>query len=221
MNLKPKRILVAVEVGKKKTFASALDWPGWVRWGRAAKPAVDWLMDYSSRYKPVAGLAGFKLPDVLEVDIVETLEGGSGTDFGVPSRIHTAESLPLDAEEAMRRSQLVAAAWSTFDLVAAKAPAELRKGPRGGGRNRDKIVSHVNESDGYYARELGLKLRQPDPLDRTAIEAMRAAMLDVLRQPSDGTPLAGRKWTQRYAARRIAWHALDHTWEIEDRSEKE
>ena len=47
---------------------------------------------------------------------------------------------------------------------------------------------------------------------------MRAAMLDVLRRPSDGTPLAGRTWTARYAARRIAWHALDHAWEMEDRS---
>jgi hypothetical protein len=44
-------------------------------------------------------------------------------------------------------------------------------------------------------------------------------MLDVLRQPSDGSPLAGRTWTARYAAHRIAWHALDHAWEIEDRSE--
>ena len=44
-------------------------------------------------------------------------------------------------------------------------------------------------------------------------------MLEVLRRPSDGGPLAERKWTQRYAARRIAWHALDHAWEMEDRSD--
>ncbi len=48
---------------------------------------------------------------------------------------------------------------------------------------------------------------------------MRAAMLEILRQPSDGSPIAGRKWPPRYAARRIAWHALDHAWEIEDRTE--
>jgi hypothetical protein len=41
----------------------------------------------------------------------------------------------------------------------------------------------------------------------------------VLRQPSDGAPIAGKKWPPRYAARRIAWHALDHAWEIEDRSD--
>jgi hypothetical protein len=44
-------------------------------------------------------------------------------------------------------------------------------------------------------------------------------MLDVLRAASDGSPIAGRRWPPRYAARRIAWHALDHTWEIEDRTE--
>jgi len=47
-------------------------------------------------------------------------------------------------------------------------PAELRKGPRGGGRDRDKIVGHVNESDWYYAREIGLQLRQPDAKDAKA-----------------------------------------------------
>ncbi len=44
-------------------------------------------------------------------------------------------------------------------------------------------------------------------------------MLEALRAPSDGSPLVGRRWTARYAAHRIAWHALDHAWEIEDRSE--
>ena len=44
-------------------------------------------------------------------------------------------------------------------------------------------------------------------------------MLEILRQPSDGSPLAGRKWPPRYAVRRVAWHALDHAWEMEDRTE--
>ena len=30
-------------------------------------------------------------------------------------------------------------------------------------------------------------------------------------------PITERGWPPRYAARRIAWHALDHAWEIEDR----
>ena len=107
-----------------------------------------------------------------------------------------------------------------FERVAAAAPAELRKGPRGGGRDTAKIVGHVVGSDHGYARELGIRLPEPSPTDRAAIAAERAAMLELLRQPSDGTPIAGRRWTARYAARRIAWHALDHAWEIEDRTER-
>ena len=125
----------------------------------------------------------------------------------------------MDAKEAERQARLVEAAWTVFARVAAGAPAELRKGPRGGGRDRDKMVGHVAESDAYYAREIGITGKRPDPTDSPAIEAMRAAMLEILRQPSDGSPLAERTWTARYAARRIAWHALDHAWEMEDRSE--
>ena len=62
-------------------------------------------------------------------------------------------------------------------------------------------------------------MKRPDPTDSQAIEATRGAMLDILRRPSDGSALAGRTWTARYAARRIAWHALDHAWEMEDRSD--
>ena len=68
---------------------------------------------------------------------------------------------------------------------------------------------------------MGLKLDAPSADDRAAVAAMRRAMLDVLAAPTDGSVLAGRKWTSRYAARRVAWHALDHAWEIEDRSTPE
>jgi glutamine synthetase len=98
-----------------------------------------------------------------------------------------------------------------FDAVAKSAPEELRKGPRGGGRNTSKVVEHVVRADEAYAREMGIKLNAP-------IEEIRSAMLEVLGEPSDGSPIADRKWTPRYAAHRIAWHALDHAWEIEDRS---
>jgi len=106
-----------------------------------------------------------------------------------------------------------------FDRAAAKAPPTLRKGPRGGGRDTAKMVGHVIEADHAYAYEIGLRRKPPAADDRAAVHAERAAVLDVLGQPSDGSPLADRKWTLRYAARRIAWHALDHAWELEDRTE--
>jgi hypothetical protein len=209
------RVRVIVEAAPRKVFVAALEWPGWARAGKTEEAAVQLLLAAAPRYAAVAAEAGlaFDPDDGIELDVVERLPGGSGTEFGVPSTIADADRAPVDAEAAARLAAIVAAAWTVFDRVAAAAPEALRKGPRGGGRDRTKIVGHVNEADDAYAREIGLQDRPKD------ISALRAAMLEVLRAPSDGSPLAGRKWTQRYAARRIAWHALDHAWEIEDRSE--
>ena len=219
MSPKPERLAVVLEAGDKKVFASAADWPGWSRSGKTDEAALEALVTYAPRYAPVAKLAGLALPESIEVEVIERNEGGSGTDFGVPSRVTRADARKVPKAHAARLAALVEGAWTTFDRVAAGAPAELRKGPRGGGRDRDKMVGHVVESDWYYAREVGLKVRHPDPTDRAAIEAIRRQVLDVLRQPSDGSPIADRKWTARYAAHRIAWHALDHAWEMQDRSE--
>jgi hypothetical protein len=81
------------------------------------------------------------------------------------------------------------------------------------------MIDHVIGADHAYAHEIGLRRPEPSRADRGTVDAERSAVLEVLRQPSDGSPLADRRWTQRYAARRIAWHALDHAWEMEDRSE--
>jgi hypothetical protein len=218
---KAERLAVVVESAPKKTFASALDWPGWSRSGKTQDAAVEALLSYAPRFEVVAREAGLAFPSSFDVEIVDRQDGGSGTEFGVPSRIHDADRQAVDAAEADRQARIVEAAWTILDRVAAGAPAELRKGPRGGGRDRDKMVAHVIEADWYYARELGIEARQPAPADRAAVGASRAAVLDVLRRASDGSPRADRKWTHGYAARRIAWHALDHAWEIEDRSEKE
>ena len=213
------RLTVALEGTGRKVFASALEWPGWSRSGKTPDAAIERLLAYAPRYEPVARAAGLTLGTSFDVDVVEHLEGGSGTEFGVPSRPTEADSRPTSAADGARLASIVEAAWAAFDRIAAGAPAELRKGPRGGGRDRDKIVGHVKESDWYYAREMGIRERQPATGDRTAVDALRAEMLATLRKPSDGTPLADRKWPVRYAARRIAWHALDHAWEIEDRSD--
>jgi hypothetical protein len=213
------KVAVVIESGEKKSFARAIDWPGWARSGKTPGLALETLAASASRYGVVAENADEPFdPDAYE--IVDEVAGGGGTDFGVPSVVTDLDRRPTERADAERLVRLVEAAWTTLDHVAAAAPAELRKGPRGGGRDRDKMVAHVIEAEGAYAREMGITLkRQPDPTDPAAIDLMRSAMLDVLREPSDGAPLAGRKWTARYAAGRIAWHALDHAWEMEDRSE--
>lgn len=152
--------------------------------------------------------------------VLERIPGSTNTDFGVPHEIAKRDTTPPSAAEAKRLAALVNAAWTTFDEVAASAPAQLRKGPRGGGRDRDKIVDHVLGADDIYARKLGVRLTPPSRNDRAAIRAFRAAVIDALEKPSKGAPPVEKGWPQRYAARRIAWHALDHAWEIEDRSER-
>jgi hypothetical protein len=215
------RIEIGEEVGARKTFVWAIEWPGWSRGGKDASLAIESLIEHGPRYAIVAREAGLTLPDVSASDIETThsVTGGAGTDFGVPSAITHADRRPTSAAEARRIASLVEAAWVVFDRVVAAAPAELRKGPRGGGRDRDEVAGHVIEADHAYAGQIGIKLTTPSLADRAAVEAERAEMLEVLRTPSDGSPLADRRWTARYAARRIAWHALDHAWEIEDRTE--
>ncbi|MFL5677313.1 MAG: hypothetical protein ACJ77X_06725 [Chloroflexota bacterium] len=213
------KVAVVVESGAKKSFARAVDWPGWARAGKTPELALQALQASAGRYAVVAEKAGEPF-DPNAYEIVDEVSGGGGTDFGVPSVVTDLDRRPTDRAEADRLVRLVDAAWTTLDHITAAAPAELRKGPRGGGRDRDKMVAHVIEAEGAYAREMGIRLkRQPDPADPAAVDLMRSAMLDILREPSDGLPLAGRKWTARYAAGRIAWHAVDHAWEMEDRSE--
>jgi hypothetical protein len=206
---------VLVETTPRKVFVSALDWPGLARGARDEAAAVDTLLAYLERYAPVARSAGVLLPGVdLRVEVVDRVEGDSGTAYGVPSRVAAVDREPVDADEAERLAALVEAAWELFDRVAAGAPEALRKGPRGGGRDTSKIIEHVTGADEGYAAALGIPPAERRPPDR-----LRTTELALLRRPSDGSPIAGRKWPPRYAARRIAWHALDHAWEIEDRSD--
>lgn len=212
------RIRVVVEATPKRVFVSALDWPGLSRGGRDEKAAVEALLAAVPRYAAVAREADipFLAGDApVELDVVERLEGNATTAFGAPAVIAAADREPAGAEEGARLAALVEAAWAVFDRVAAAAPEALRKGPRGGGRDRTRIVAHVVEAEASYASVLGRRHR---PVDREALAAMRADLLEILRRPSDGSPVDGRRWPPRYAARRIAWHVLDHAWEIEDRA---
>jgi hypothetical protein len=214
---------VGIEQGSKRVFAWALDWPGWCRSGKTEEQALEALADYVPRYKAVASQARIALPAGVadQLSVVERVKGTGATDFGVPHEITAADRAKVDADEAKRQAKLVSAAWTVLDQVVAGAPAELRKGPRGGGRDRGKMVRHVLESEAAYARKLGIKMAAPETGDRDAIDALRKRVLAVLRAPSDGQPPIPKGWPARYAARRIAWHVLDHAWEIEDRSDPE
>ncbi len=205
-----------MEITDKRAFASAIDWPGWARVARDEEAALAVLVEHAPRYQVVAEEAGLPFaPGGYQV--IERLRGTASTDFGVPDRPASVDAEPLNAAGARRLAEAVRASWTVLERVAARAPASLRKGPRGGGRDRDAIVEHVAGAEHEYARRMGI--RMPAPRDAGSGGALRDAILDALRRARDGGPLTERGWTARYAARRIAWHALDHAWEIENRSE--
>jgi hypothetical protein len=212
---------VGVEIGAKKVFAWAPAWPGWCRSAKSEHDALDSLAAYAPRYAVVAERAGLRFPkNVADTfDVAERLPGNATTDFGAPGAIGDDDARPLDRRQATRLTELVAAAWVVFDEVSAGAPADLRKGPRGGGRDRDKMIDHVLSTETAYAAKFAVSLTAPAIGDTKAIAAVRQELLDALGEPSDGQPPKPKGWPARYVIRRVAWHALDHAWEMQDRSE--
>lgn len=209
---------VYLELGPKRVFACSVDWPGLCRVRRSEEEALDALHEYEPRYRPVAERAGleFRLGELV---VVERVTGDATTDFGAPGAIPELDLAPVTAEEAGRGVAVLRAAWAAFAEATAESPAELRKGPRGGGRDRDKMVAHVIEVERAYARKVGVRHRPFDLADPAPLAALRADLIGVLGRPSDGVPPVERGWPPRYAVRRIAWHVLDHLWEMRDRAD--
>ncbi|HEX2193331.1 MAG TPA: hypothetical protein VHH09_09065 [Acidimicrobiales bacterium] len=203
-------------------FACSLDWPGWCRSGKTDEAALEALAAYAPRYAPVVAEAGTRFPKGAagSLEVVERLPGSASTDFGVPGEAAEADLQPLTKARADRLAAILRASWTVFDRVVAGAPPSLRKGPRGGGRDRDAVVEHVLGAEVGYARKLGLRHHQPAAGDRAAVEAVRASIEAAIRHARRPVPPEPPKaWPYRYAARRLTWHVLDHAWEIEDRSE--
>jgi hypothetical protein len=214
-------VRVMVERGKKKrSVAVAFDWPGWDRSGKTEEAALEVLEAYRPRYVKVAALAGLgdEFAAAGPVDVVERLPGIGMTDFygvsGVPAG---PEHDQMTDAECARKIALLEATWATLDETAARVTPELRKGPRGGGRERDQIVRHVV---GWEIHDLALKVGvRFDPEireDPKALRTYRAAFVEAIRDYNSRGVMA-RTWTVQFLIRRCAWHMLDHAWEMEDR----
>lgn len=196
---------VCLEVGSIWVFATAVDWPGWCRRGRGEDRALECLSNYEDRYRAVVGEAF--APG--EIEVVGRVAGDRTTDFGAPNARGPWDLEPLNADERERLVGVLELTWQGFDQVRAGAPATLRKGPRGGGRDRDAISDHVREAERAYAARLGIRVAP-----RTPWAEQRGTLAEALRSGSVHGP-----WPSRYVIRRCAWHVLDHAWEIEDRSD--
>jgi hypothetical protein len=223
-----RQIDVYLEAGRKRTFAGAIDWPGWCRHGRDEAAALQALFDYGPRYAQVldgVGL-GFRAPaDIAAFAVIERLAGNTTTDYGAPDVAPEADTRPVDDAELARQQALLRACWGAFDAATASAAGkELSKGPRGGGRDVEAIIRHELGADRGYLSHIGGKLAPGAEanLDEDLARA-RQAILDGLAAAAHGVvpprgPRGAVRWPPRYFVRRSAWHVLDHAWEIEDRS---
>jgi hypothetical protein len=114
---------------------------------------------------------------------------------------------------------LLRACWAFFDGVAARVSPELRKGPRGGGRDRDRIVRHVvrNESEDF-ARQVGLRRAEGEALSPEGLRRHREEYVAAMHAYNAGeVPWRMRSWTLAFLIRHSAYHTLDHAWEMEDK----
>jgi len=222
------RIEVYLEVGQKKTFAGAVDWPGWCRSGRDEASALQGLFDCGPRYGGALRSArlGFRVPaNASELVVVERLRGDATTDFGAPGAAPSSDSRGVKEEDLRRFGAVLKSCWLAFDAAVEMASGKrLRKGPRGGGRSLAAIVEHVVEAEGAYLASIGWK---PESLRKIQIAEKvgrtRREILKGLEAAARGElpvigPRGGKRWTPRYFVRRVTWHVLDHAWEIEDRA---
>ncbi len=213
---------VMIELGRKKPVAVAVafDWPGWERSGKSEEDALRVLDTYRPRYARVAELAGLakEFGDIGEPVVVERIEGIGMTDFyGLSMRPAGAEREQMSVAACERKIALLRASWTYFDDVASRVSAELRKGPRGGGRERDRIIEHVHNVEiSDFARKVGLDTPIEAQRDPGALRAYRDAFCAAIRESNARGP-AARNWTVQFVIRHAAYHVLDHAWEMEDR----
>jgi len=227
------RINVYLECGKKRTFAGALDWPGWCRQGRDETAALAALVACGPKYAAIlAGTRlGFVAPKHLsQLSVIERLSGTETTDFGAPAVAPSVDrERACDAADLKRFEKILGAAWRAFDRTVHDVRSKkLATGPRGGGRKLEAIVAHVIEADANYLGAVGWKAPKPAKPAKSAkpsaeLAATREAILAALRASAAGEipargPRGGVRWTARYFVRRVAWHVIAHVWEIERRA---
>jgi hypothetical protein len=218
----PVRTVVERGPKGKRSVAFAIDWPGWSRGAKSPELALETLESYRERYGAVAELAGmardFEAAGPLE--IVEDRVGTGSTDFwGISFSPCTEEQGPMGEAELERAITLLRACWAFFDAVAARVSSEMRKGPRGGGRDRDRIIRHTIRTESEdFAKQVGLRVPEEAALSPDGLRRHREAYVAAMRAYNAGeVERRMRSWTLPFLIRHSAYHTLDHAWEMEDK----
>jgi hypothetical protein len=206
----------------KKSVAFALDWPGWSRGAKTADAALGTLETYRPRYRPVAERAGLveEFDAAGPLEVVEDMVASGSTDFwGISFVPSSTEHGPLTDAEFERGITLLRACWAFFDDVAARVSPEMRKGPRGGGRDRDRIVRHTIRTESEdFAKQVGLRIPEEAALTPEGLREHRTTYVEAMRAYNAGEVTRRmRTWTLPFLIRHSAFHTLDHAWEMEDK----
>ena len=217
----PVRTVVERGPKGKKAAAFGIDWPGWSRGAKTPELALETLESYRERYRPIAVAAGMAGEFDAEgpLDIVEDRVGPGSTDFwGISFAPSGFEPEPMGESEIDRKIKLLRACWAFFDGVAARVSAEMRKGPRGGGRDREQIVRHTirNESENF-AKRVGLRIPEGAALTPDGLRTHREAYVAAMCAYNAGEGKRMRSWTLPFLIRHSAYHVMDHAWEMEDK----
>ena len=203
-------------------MAFSIDWPGWSRGAKTGELALETLEAYRERYRPVASLAGMSrdFDAAGPLEIVEDKVGTGSTDFwGISFSPSATEQGPMGEAELARGITLLRACWAFFDGVAARVSPEMRKGPRGGGRDRDRIIRHTIRTESEdFAKQVGLRIPEGAALPPDGLRQHREAYVAAMRAYNAGeVPRRMRSWTLPFLIRHSAFHTLDHAWEMEDK----
>ena len=205
----------------KKAVAFALDWPGWSRGANTPDMALATLESYRARYRPIAVAAGLaqEFDEAGRLKVIEDRVGTGSTDFwGISFSPSGTEQGPMGDAEFDRKIKLLRASWTFFDGVAKRVSAEMRKGPRGGGRDRDTIIRHTIRTESeYFAKRIGLRIPEGGALKSTELAAYRKAYVAAMRDYNAGRGKRMASWTLPFLIRHSAFHTLDHAWEMEDK----
>jgi hypothetical protein len=154
------------------------------------------------------------------LEVVEDKIGTPSVDFwGISFSPAAAEPEPMDEAQLDRGIALLRACWEFFDAVAARVSAEMRKGPRGGGRSRDEIIRHVVRVESEdFARKVGLQIPEGGALEPGALAPYREEYVTGMRAyNTDESIKRMRSWNLPFLIRHSAFHTLDHAWEMEDK----
>jgi len=214
-------IRVTLEIGPrgKKVVAVAPDWPGLERGAATAEAAVERLLSYVPRYAAVAKLAGMTaaFANIDGADVIEQYPGTGSTDFwGISFAFSSIDRQAVSDEALERELTLMRACWAFFDGVRSRVSAEMQRGPRGGGRDRDRIVRHTFAAELDWAMKLGLRPPLDALLTDVGLTEYRENYCSAIRTLHSQGNMA-RTWPLRYLIRHTAYHTLDHAWEMEDK----